>query len=210
VNDYQENVKIRAATFADELTAICAELPGGWCLVPVEDECFTGSWRTLSNADGSRELWAQKYNGRFEFSATRWPEYTDEKGSKEYCRPSNLWNPRANAPKTTAAANREPAAIAKQIKSRLFADYEALYARCEESAAETQKYHDKTADALKRLAEATGNEYKPDGYSKSFYVQDMPGDTLRVEFRSVGDCELNLSTDEVIPVIALIRELRHE
>ena len=203
MNDYQQRQKEKAAAFEALLAPIAAAM--GWHVVPVRDdnECAP-TWRTLAN--GTREIWAQiDHKNRLNFQAIGWPSYTDEAGNKQRCFPtrSDEWTP-----KTTAAANRDPKAIAKQIESKLIPDYETMYESLAEQAASHQKYANRTADALKRLAEATGNEHEPGKQWRGFYVRDLPGETVRIDWNSVGDCRISLDTDEMIAVIGLLRTLR--
>ncbi len=213
MNDYQRQKKVEADHFADELDKILAHMDG-WTLVPVRDdnECAP-TWRTLRNHEGDREIWAQKIQRgsaeRFEFQATLWPKYTDEAGHEKSKSPRDCYQPNESTPTTTAAREREPRAIAKQIFAKIIPDYDRIFERLESAAKLTQEYHDETADALKRLAAATGNEYEPDKPFRSYYVRDLIGDDpMRVEFNSVGDCRISLHTDEMIEVLNFIRRRR--
>ena len=149
--------------------------------------------------------------GRWEFTAIGWPKYDDENGKSCSVDPSNMWNPKANRPTTTANQNREPKAIAKQIASKILGDYIDIFKRCLEVAQSHQEHADKTANARTRLADACQDEREFRGQPmRQFYVRNMAGDPLRVEFRSSGDVQMNLTTDEAIAVIALIREQRRD
>jgi len=217
MNEYQQRQREKADEFGRELRAIAIKLPTNdiscWQLAPFKDgDDWAPVWRCLRRTDGKRELWAQKShtNGkaRFEFMACGWPSYTDETGSKQHKRPSDCYQPRETTPKTTAAVDREPKAIAKQIVTRLLPDYDRIYTRLEHLAKETQKYHDKTADARQRLAKAAGDEYKPDASWRGVYIKDLPGNTVRIDFNSIGDCRLSLHANEMVEVIGLLRQLR--
>ncbi len=213
MNEYQRKQRELADQFGRELAGIAHYMGAGWQVEPITgDTEWAPVWRTLQLNGGSRKIWAQKtHNSRYEFKASKWPSYTDTDGSEKQKFPSDTYNPRETTPTTTAAIGREPAAIARQIVTKILPEYERIYARLEEAAAETQKYHDKTADALKRLAEATGDTRTSLGTHRTgFYLQDLPGDTLCVTFNSVGDVRFGLDTDEAIEVIGLIRELRRK
>jgi hypothetical protein len=147
---------------------------------------------------------------RWEFRAAGWPTYTDEGGRNCTIDPSNLWNPKANRPVTTAAQDREPKAIAKQIASKVIPDYLDIFARCWFQAGEFQVHSDERADGLRRLAEACRDERDSHNGSAraSFYVRDLEGDTVSVDSNSHGDVTIRLHTDEMVAVIGLLRELR--
>jgi hypothetical protein len=151
------------------------------------------------------------FNDRWEFRAAGWPTYTDENGSTCTVDPSGLWNPKANRPVTTAAQDREPKAIAKQIANKILPEYMSIYARCTERAESAQGHSDETADAKRRLAKACGDEGHSIGRRGSgFYCKDIPGDTLRVEFNSIGDVGIRIHALEMVEVIGFIRNLRAE
>jgi len=212
MNDYQKRKQEEAQQFETQLLVIVSYMDH-WHLVPVPDdnECAP-YWRTLRNADGTRELWAQKIQRgskyRFEFSATVWPKYTDEAGNAKSKSPRDCYQPNESTPTTTAAIEREPKAIATQIMSKIMPDYDRIFGRLETVAKITQDYFDETADALRRISKATGNAYEPGKAFRGFYVRDLPGDPMQVDFNSVGDCRLSLHANEMIKVIGLIRELR--
>ena len=103
------------------------------------------------------------------------------------------------------------ATIASQIANKILGDYIDIFKRCLESAQSHQEHADKTADARTRFADACQDEREFRGHpQRRFYVKNIPGETLGVEFRSVGDVQINLSTDEVIDVIAMLREQRRD
>ena len=146
---------------------------------------------------------------RWEFTAIGWPKYKDENGSPQTIDPSNLWNPKEVRPSTTAAQDREPRLIAKQIVNKILNEYIRIYKGCLEKAQSHQEHADKTADARTRLADACQDERDFRGRpQRQFYVKNIPGETLGVEFRSVGDVKINLTTDEAIDVIAMLRKRR--
>jgi hypothetical protein len=146
---------------------------------------------------------------RWEFNAIGWPKYTDEQGQSNTIDPSNLWNPKEVRPSTTAAQDREPKAIAKQIASKILGEYIRIFKLCLDRAQSAQAHADETGDAMSRLADACQDDREFRGRpQRRFYVKNMAGDSVSVEFRSTGDVKMNLTTDEVIAVIALLRKQR--
>lgn len=208
-NEYQQKAQKRAEEFAAILEAIITDLPGDWQLDTWDGDGFP-CWRTISEVDGPRQFTAGTYlaagKQRIEFKACGWPSYTDANGYKQTQCVSNLWNPREERPSCTCAYDRETRLVAKQI-ARLFPEYDRIHARLAERAADAQTYEDRTQSGLRRLAEATGNEYKPNGH-RGFFLRDLPGDTVSIDFNSVGDVRVRLDTEEMLPVIALLYKLR--
>ena len=147
--------------------------------------------------------------GRWEFRASGWPTYEDENGSTCTIDPSNLWNPKANRPTTTAAQDRQPKAIAKQIASKILPEYYKTYDRCLERARSAQGHSNERAEGLRRLAEACRDDRMFCGrQGSSFYIKELPGDAVNVESNSHGDVRIRLHTNEMIRVIELLREIR--
>lgn len=211
MNEWQEKALQRSNEFAAILEAIMVELPGTWELKPWPNEDVPPRWRQLIRQDQPREILAGSYQAsgkeRIEFKASGWPEYTDETGREQTKDPSNLWNPKEVRPVCTAAIDRPAEAVAKQV-ARLFPDYDRIYERCEAIAKEAQEYHDRAGSILSRLAEATGNPDKPSRRGNSFYLQELPGDIVSVEYRSPGDVKVGLDGEEMLEVIKLIYRLR--
>lgn len=147
--------------------------------------------------------------GRWEFRASGWPSYEDENGSTCTIDPSSLWNPQASRPVTTAAQDRQPKAIAKQIANKIIPDYLSIYARCGVLAKSNQEHSNERAEGLRRLAVACRDENRhASRQGASFYIQELPGDTVGIDSNSHGDVQIRLHTDEMISVIALLREIR--
>jgi len=207
MNEWQEKARKRAEEFEALLLAVGAELPGDWELVPWKTDDIPPRWRVLKEIDGHREILAGTYTAgvkeRVEWKACGWPTYTDERGHESTKDPSNLWNPKEVRPVCTTAIDRPIPAVAKSI-ARWFPEYDRIYERCAAIAVEAQAYHDETAVALSQLAQATGNEFKPDNPSKSFFLREIGGDPLWLEFRSIGDCKISLSTADMLAVIDLL------
>jgi len=221
MNEYQQKRQEANRANGKLIEAILPHLPAGWTLAQQLDCDGMGLDRwTLSNEAGDRQLVAMAnhygHAGRFEFRACHWPSYTDEKGNEKTVFPSEVpatatqegYSPRGVTPSTTAAIDREPEAVAKQVIRKIFASYDDLYTRCEERAASSQKFHDDTAAALKQLGKATGDPLKRGSNYRCFYIKDLPGDPVRLEFVSTGDVRFGLSTEEAIDVIALLRQRR--
>jgi hypothetical protein len=76
----------------------------------------------------------------------------------------------------------------------------------ENRATEFQTYEDRTASALRLLAEATGNQYKP-GDHRGYFLRGM-AETQSIEFNSVGDVGIRIPAEEMAEVIDLIYKLR--
>ncbi len=148
-------------------------------------------------------------NDRWEFRASGWPTYTDENGKKETVDPSNLWQPKASRPTTTAAQDRAPKAIAKQIAGKLIQDYVDIYKRCLESAEEAQAYSDKStanADLIAAAAKDEGHHVGRRG--RAWYVKGLKGETLRVEMNSADSFGIEVKAKEMVAIISLLREMR--
>jgi hypothetical protein len=145
---------------------------------------------------------------RWEFTAIGWPKYTNENGDSKTIDPSDLWNPKANRPTTTAAQDRPAKAIAKQIAGKIIGDYIEVFKRCLEKAQSWQEASDTTADAISRLAAACQDEREFRGRpQRTFYIRNVADQySKRVEFRSVGDVQITLTADEAIAVIELLRK----
>lgn len=210
LNEYQKRCNAKAVEFHDLLQPIVDEMPEGWSLKPIHIDDEGHAWRCLYivNAATGLEVMARydEYDirGKFEFQASEWPKYTDENGQTCTKHPGDVYNPRETAPKSRAAAGREPKAIAGQIASKILPEYERIFERCRQEADESQAYHDKTKQALDWLAAATGDERHSSGRNRSgFYLQGLPG-SQRVEFNSVGDVEIRLPTEDMLAVIGLL------
>jgi hypothetical protein len=143
---------------------------------------------------------------RWEFRAAGWPTYTNEDGAACTVDPSNLYQPRANRPTTTAAQDREPKAIAKQIASKLIPEYIEIYKRCLNNAEEAQEYSNTARNALRRVTEACGQTYDQKAQHKgTIYTKGNGVESFRVEFRSEGDVILHLTTEQAITALEAIR-----
>ena len=217
MNEYQQREHDKHIQARRELEPIAAAL--GWSM---EHDEHTGTpaprsyW--ITGPDGleirASVLWNKPE--RFEFSASEWPTYTDKNGKTVRVHPGDMgseWNgdkfePRETAPTTTAARTREPAAVAKQIKSRVIPEYMRVYAALQEVAASRQEYADKQSDTIARLFEACQED--PSTRQAPYFVRNMPGDTVTVDYRSPGSVMIELSTDDMIAVIAMLRARRQE
>jgi len=143
---------------------------------------------------------------RWHFRASGWPTYINEDGATCTQDPSNLYQPRANRPTTTAAQDREPKAIAKQIASKIIPEYIEIYKRCLERAQEAEEYSTNKADALRRVTEACGQEYDQKAQHKgTIYTKGNGEESFRVEFRSEGDVILHLTSEQAITALEAIR-----
>jgi hypothetical protein len=235
LNEYQQRDELAASVLAEQLTEIASHMDG-WHLIPRDrsKEEHIPMFRYLSNEDGSRQIFCEsnRYNcvGKFRFSAMVWPSYTENEG--EHLRtctvtPSQLWRstagtttisrgllparPTQSSPETMATHGREFAAIAKQIERKIIPEYERLYILCQEQAASYQVHSNEVQDCKRRLAKSTRQDIAHyGGRGSTFYIRELPGDPVGIEYRSPGDCRVNLSTDEMIEVVALLRELRAE
>lgn len=210
LNEYQRKANAQAVEFHDLLQPIVDQMPEGWSLKPLHIGDDGHAWRCcfIVNVATGLEIMA-RYNeydirGKFEFSAVQWPKYTNESGQDCTTGPADCYQPREQAPKTKAAAGRDPKAIAAQIVSKLLPDYERIYTRCEGLRDESQVYHDETKAALDKLTEATGDDRHSIGRTRSgWYLQGLPG-SQRIEFHSTGDVEIRLATEDMLAVIDLL------
>ena len=223
MNEYQKNEEYKYSVTAERLQVIVDELNkldqgdvGKWELMPRgEDFDFAPRFICIEaeTPEGRIELICERdgygNKNRWEFRASGWPTYTDENGKVCTSDSGNLWNPKESRPMTTAAETREPAAIAKQIVRKILPDYQRIYHRCLARNEEFQAHSDERADGLRRLAEAAQDQ---DRFATrggvNFYLKNLPGDTVSVESRSHGDVQIRLHTDEMVQVIALLREIR--
>ena len=223
MNQYQKDQEHKYSVTAERLQMIVDELNkldqgdvGQWTMEPRDSEMdFTSRFICIEadTPDGRIELICEHdaygSKNRWEFRASGWPTYTDENGKVCTSDSSHLWNPKEFRPMTTAADTREPKAIAKQIARKILPDYQRIYARCLARNEEFQTHSDERADGLRRLGEAAQDQNRYQGrHGASFYVKNLPGDTVSVESRSHGDVKINLHTDEMVQVIALLREIR--
>lgn len=214
---YEESAR-RLRPIVDELNAIEMEEVTEWEMVPMDEGldyvpryiyiralCEKGPLKILCARDEYQAA------DRWEFSPCEWPKYKDSDGSTKTISPHDLWNPKEVAPKTTAQQDREPKAIARQIANKIIPEYLRIYARATERAQDAQGYSDSTRDALSRLAAAC-RDRDSDTHGRprrSFFVRELEGSTVSVEFRSLGSCKIELSTDEMIEVVGLLRKLRN-
>ena len=128
---------------------------------------------------------------------------------KETIDPSNLFSPRASRPTTTAAQDRAPVAIAKQIASKVMPEYIETYKRCLGRAEEAQAYSDKSTANADMIAEAAKDEGHHVGRrGRAWYVKGLKGDTLHIEMKSSDSFGIDLSAREMVAVIGLVREMR--
>ncbi len=223
MNEYQQKNLKTYEESARRLLLIVAELNqldqgdvGDWEIQPIGEQYdFTPLYIAIeaSTPEGKLQMMCERdgygHRGRWEFRASGWPTYNDEHDKTCTIDPSNLWNPKENRPTTTAAQDREPKAIAKQIAGKILPDYQRIYAKCTEKAEDFQKHSDERADGLRRLAEACQDQgHHKDRRGQSWYIRNLPGDLVSVDSNSHGDVKIRLHTDEMVEVIGLIRELR--
>lgn len=146
---------------------------------------------------------------KWEFTATGWPSYINELGQRKQESPYTNFRINEERPQSKAGMDRPAKAIAKQIQNRILGDYLRLYGICLEAANKSAAYGRKVADARIRLADACQDAREFRGQpQRTFYVKNISGDPIHVEFRSEGDVKVNLTTDEAIAVIELLRERR--
>jgi hypothetical protein len=209
---YEESVK-RLSLIVEKMNTLDMGDIGKWSVQPpsmysnrvqyIEASHPLGRYVIMCERDGygSRDRW--------EFTAIGWPKYLDK--NKQECRthPSDLWDPKETAPVTTAQQDRDPLAIARQIVSKILPDYTRQWARCFARAEQFQDRENSERDAIRRLAAACREpaEWR-DSLQKTFYVKEVSGNPIRLEYRSEGDVKMNLTTDEAIQVVELLRKLR--
>ena len=209
---YQKSLG-RLHLIVEELNALDLADVTEFEIQPVPEDCdFTPRYIAISALilEGPIEIMCERdgygNNDRWEFRASGWPTYTNEDGATCTVDPSNLYQPRANRPTTTAAQDRAPQAIAKQIASKLIPEYLSIYSRCTASAEEAQEYGANKADALRRVTEACGREYDQKAQHKgTIYTRGNGVESFRVEFRSEGDVILHLTTEQAITALEAIR-----
>jgi len=212
---YEEDAK-RLRLIVDQINELDLGDVTEFEMQPPRDDCdYTPRmiYITALISEGQLEIMCERSGygntDRWEFTAIGWPKYTDENGQSCSIDPSGLWNPKANRPQTTAAQDREPRLIASQISSKILGEYIDIFKRCLERAQSHQIHADKTADARRRLADACQDEREFRGrLQHDFYVKNITGDPIHVKFQSEGDVKVNLTTDEAIDVIALLRKRR--
>ncbi len=214
MNNYQQQYVERTIEFETILIAICAELPG-WTLLDVPAETMpvhTCRIRHLKCGNGIHELCAhyEADEERICFSPSAWPEYIDTDGRKCSKRPHDLYgtDPRPVSPETRCKTFRSPESIARQIQSKVVRDYELLYVDCNTAASASQEYTDKTNAGRMRIKLAC-RSIESDGRGRVFYAKEMLGESVRVEFNSVGDVRLHLDAKEAASVINFLRSKRN-
>jgi hypothetical protein len=183
---------------------------------PIPDDCdYSPRYIAISALiqEGPIEIMCERdgygSNDRWEFRASGWPTYTDENGKTEVIDPSNLFSPRASRPTTTAAQDRAPKAIAKQIAGKVIPEYIETYKRCLGRAEEAQAYSDKSTANADMVAEAAKDEGHHIGRrGRAWYVKGLKGDTLCVEMKSADNFGIEVSAREMVAVIGLVREMR--
>lgn len=166
---------------------------------------------TAKFPEGTLEIMCERdgygFRDRWEFIPTGWPKYTNENGETETIDPSNLWDPKEFRPTSTAAQDRAAKAIARQIANKIIGEYIRIYHRCLDKAQSHEEHARKAQDARERLADACHDDREFRGRpQRIFYIRNYPG-TQRVEYRSEGDVKMNLTTDEAIAVIAMLRKM---
>jgi len=210
MNDYQEREAARGRKFARELAAIAVELGPDWSVRPWSGDGSAPRWRELSDRTCWRVIWCHQYSAgcqeRIEFKASNWAHYTDESGRDYQVYPHDLY-PKEVTPTCTAAVGRDAKAVANQIK-RLMPEYDRIWSLCAKRAEESGDYYAKTRAAIKALCEATGNEYKDDSTYHSYFLRELPGETVSVKFNSIGAVEISLDNEEMLAVIRLLYSIR--
>jgi hypothetical protein len=209
---YEESVR-RLRLIVDELNELDLGDVTEFEIQPIpEDYDFTPRFICISALimEGPVEIICERDGygnaGRWEFRASGWPTYINQDGSSCTVDPSNLYQPRANRPTTTAAQDREPKAIAKQIASKIIPDYINVYKRCLNDAQEREEHSNSTADALRRLTEACGQTYdQKAAHKNTIYTKGNGVESFRVEFRSEGDVIMHLTTEQAIKALEVIR-----
>jgi len=183
---------------------------------PVPDDCdYSPRYIAIAALiqEGPIEIMCERdgygNSDRWEFRASGWPTYTDENGKQEVIDPSNLFSPRASRPTSTAAQDRAPMAIAKQIAGKVIPEYIETYKRCLGRAEEAQAYSDKSTANADMVAEAAKDEGHHIGRrGRAWYVKGIKGETLRVEMKSSDSFEIEVKAKEMVAVIGLLREMR--
>lgn len=212
LNTYTDSVR-RLRLIVDELNALDLGDVTEFEIQPIpEDYDFTPRYIAITALimEGPVEIMCERNgygnNDRWEFRASGWPTYTNQDAATCTVDPSNLYQPRANRPTTTAAQDREPKAIAKQIASKIIPEYIEIYKRCLNDAQEREEHSNNTADALRRLTEACGQTYDQKAQHKgTIYTKGNGVESFRVEFRSEGDVIMHLTTEQAITALEAIR-----
>ncbi len=208
---YQKSLG-RLHLIVDELNALDLGDVTEFEIQPIpKDYDFTPNFIAITALimEGPIEIMCERDNygniDRWEFRASVWPTYIDENGKTCTVDPSNLWRPRPSRPTTTAAQDRAPKAIAKQIASKLIPDYIEIYKRCLNSAEEHQDHAAKEEEALQAVTEAAGEVYEQ-GKDRNRDISVRKGDEyIRVEFRSTGDVILHVTSAQAITALEAIR-----
>lgn len=209
MNDYLIKERDKAAALRAAVEPIATALD--WQVLPDLKNDDDYPCRFVRMESGNLEIMVEvPWNkpDRLEFTACRWPVYTDKDGKECRTSPHDLWNPQESSPTTTAANNRPAEVIAKQIRSKLLPEYQRIYDRLQQRADSSQAYANTEADCIKRLFEATQENPDTTRMNKPYFIRNLPGEMVCLDYRSPGDVKIGLSADEMIQVIGFLRQLR--
>jgi hypothetical protein len=199
---YLTERRAEAEAIYTEARAIGAAM--GWTVeIPAEVEGnFPVPHAYLCSGDLEIMVWVPwNDTGKLEFSPAKWPEYTDQDGQKRRV------VPRVSI-ETKATRTRTPEAIGKGVLSRLVPEYTLIYATMVKEAAGNQAYADREITAKNAMFEACQEVARAGG--KPYFVRNLPGSTVTVEWRGASSVKIDLRADEMVSVIGFLRELRAE
>ncbi|KPL28988.1 MAG: hypothetical protein AMJ72_00055 [Acidithiobacillales bacterium SM1_46] len=212
MNDYQKERAEERAYMREQLAPVAEALGNGWQLDPDPEEQDAWSrWHYFSNGQGRQIVAEVVWNkpDRFEFRALGWPTYADPDGRTMTVDPSTMWNPKESRPVISCARSRTPEAIARDIERRLLPEYERLYTRAEEIAADRQKSSDGEAELIDLLWKATRDTHNEHRQAdRPYFVREIEGGPLTIEYRSPGSVKIDLSAREMAAVIEFLRDYR--
>lgn len=189
------------------LPELAAQLPlGPWILTESQHNGprTSSNWFYLSNGKlkiTAKQLWNNCE--RVEFSASEWPSYEDTDGKDRRMSPYDVgWKSQT----TTAAIDREPRLIARQVKSKLLEWYVDAYGklatRAKERAGNTADWETCRA----KLADATG-DHSNNGYGSERYYNDK-ATGIHCKMRSPSSVVFDVGVDEAVKIINLLRTMR--
>lgn len=172
----------------------------GWAFDPNAD---SESWRQeIFFSKGGLRFCITRHRSktdRIDVETWNWPKYTTlERGDERTTTvtPSNLHNPEESSPSISVAIARGAEVIAREIKRRFIPEYERLYTRCVEQAANYQKYSDESRDSWQRVCTLINEDPKRNSHcvhtaTEQYHVTlKQNGNKVRVEMdATAGDVE---------------------
>lgn len=178
-----------------------------WKLEPAKRDDYPPHWHAIhgQHFDLIAEINQQ---GRLEVALGRWPTYPQPHGGTAMVTPRDLHPRPETDARTTADIKREPRLIARQIIGKVIEPGTEIMARLREIAASRAAWTERVTRQQDALAAAVGSEIRNRSEQVTIYANNIPGETVRIQYRGPTSVSFEVDADEAIVLLDVLRELR--